>query len=84
MDESTADLTLAEKIEKATAAKAAGNDAFKSGDNVAALSEYSTGAAYLRETFGAEGAEAEAVKELRISCMYTCTFPLQASAFYKV
>jgi peptidylprolyl isomerase len=66
VDYSTAELTLAEKIEQCTLAKDQGNTFFKQGQWPEAAEQYTAGTKYLSSTWGAEE-EQDTVKQLNIS-----------------
>ena len=67
MDESAADMSIAEKIKNAQNAKDAGNLLFQSGDFANAIVEYERGVALLKETFGAEDDRGAIISDLKVS-----------------
>jgi peptidylprolyl isomerase len=67
VDESTADLSIDEKIAKASEYKFHGNESFKSQNYKESISNYSSGIRILNETFGCDPNQGEMVKDLKIS-----------------
>lgn len=67
VDISTADLTIAEKVEQAIPLKDEGNALFKANDIANAISKYLMATQLLSNTFGAEGSEKESIADLNVS-----------------
>ena len=66
-DESTAELTIPEKIAKATESKDKGNTDFKASSFEKAQKSYQAGLKYLETTFGADAEDGEIIKNLKVS-----------------
>lgn len=67
VDESTAEMTIAEKISKAQELKNKGNEQFKESKLEDALTSYKSAANLLSNTFGAGAEEGDNIKELKVS-----------------
>ena len=66
-DESTAELSIPEKISKANEAKEKGNTEFKSSSYSKAQKSYESALKYIEDTFGADNEDGEIVKNLKLS-----------------